>query len=40
MIRLTAKPADEDALEKLSVEPIRLRPPVLARYGGARRMDG
>jgi hypothetical protein len=39
MIRLTAEPTDEDALEKLSVEPIRLRPPVLARHGDARRMD-
>ena len=39
MIRLTAKPTDEDALEKLSVEPIRLRPPMLARHRHARRVD-
>ena len=39
MIRLAAKPADEDALEQLSVEPIRLRPPMLARHSYARRMD-
>jgi hypothetical protein len=39
MIRLTAEPTDEGALEKRSVEPIRLRPPVLARHGDARRMD-
>ena len=39
MIRLPAKPANEDALEQLSVEPIRLRPPMLARHSYARRMD-
>jgi hypothetical protein len=39
MILLAAKPANEDALEQLSVESIRLRPPMFARHSHARRMD-
>jgi hypothetical protein len=39
MLRLTAQPANEGALQKFGVEPICLRPSVLARYGDACRMD-
>jgi hypothetical protein len=39
MVWFAAKPADEDALEQLSVEPVCLRPPMLARHSYARRMD-
>jgi hypothetical protein len=39
VVRLTAQPAEEGALQHLSVQSIRLRPPVLARDGHARRMN-
>jgi hypothetical protein len=39
MVRLTAQPADEGALQELGVEPVRLRPSMLARDSDARCMD-
>jgi hypothetical protein len=36
---LAAQPAEEGALEQPGVEPVRLRPAMLARYGDAGRMD-
>src|SRR6516164_7300682 len=39
MIRLGAQPADEGALQVIGIEPIRLRPAMLARDGNARSMD-
>ena len=39
MVRLNAQPADERALQVIGVEPIRLRPSMLARDGDARGMD-
>jgi hypothetical protein len=31
--------AEKGALEQLGIEPVRLRPPMLARHGDARRVD-
>jgi hypothetical protein len=39
VVRLATQPAEEGALEQLGVEPVRLRPPVVARGGAARRVD-
>ena len=39
MAPFAAQPAEERALQQLGVEPVGLRPPMLARYGDARRMD-
>ena len=39
MLRFAAQPAEKGALEQLRVEPIRLRPSVLARHRDARRVD-
>jgi hypothetical protein len=37
--RLAAPPAEEGALQKLGIEPVRLRPAMLARHGDTRRVD-
>jgi hypothetical protein len=37
--RLTAQPAQEGALEQLSIKPVCLGPPVLARDGNAGRVN-
>ena len=39
MVRLTAEPAQEGALEQLGVQAVRLGAPVLAGDGDARRVD-
>jgi hypothetical protein len=36
---LAAQPAKKATLQKLRIEPIRLRPAVFARYRYARRMN-
>jgi hypothetical protein len=39
MVRLAAQPAEENALEPGRVEPVCFGPPMLARYGNARRVN-
>ena len=39
VVRFATQPAEEGALEQLGVEPVGLRPPMLARDGDARRVD-
>src|SRR6516162_7319894 len=39
MARLAAQPAEKGSLEQLGIEPIRLRPAMLARYGNTCRVD-
>ena len=39
MITLAPQPANKGTLQELCVEPIRLGPPMLARYRHARRMN-
>jgi hypothetical protein len=37
--RRAAQPAEKGTLQQLGIEPVRLRPAMLARYGDARWMD-
>ena len=39
VVRLAAQPAEEGPPEQPGVEPVRLRPPMLARHGDARRVN-
>ena len=39
VLGLTPQPAQQGAQQKAKIEPIRLRPPVLARHRDARRVD-
>ena len=39
VVPFAAQPAEKSALQQLGVEPVGLRPSVLARHGNARRVD-
>ncbi len=39
MARLAAQPSEKGTLEQLGIEPIRLRPAMLARHGNTCRVD-